>query len=198
MRADIIPGAIFPDYELSDHTGTRRKLSALQGPDPMIVVLGRGGYCPKDRRQSELLVQLHRELEVSYCRLVTITTDNIVQTNENRTGVGAHWTFLSDAGRKIQKDLDIAEYTDPTNNPMIPHTLVLEPGLRVFNVYNGYWFFGRPTNEDLRQDLRAVMMKCRPDWDITGAAHREAWARGEKENFYPYGKHLAAVFSDQD
>jgi hypothetical protein len=21
MRADIVPGAIFPDYELSDHTG---------------------------------------------------------------------------------------------------------------------------------------------------------------------------------
>ena len=28
-------------------------------------------------------------------------------------------------------------------------------------------FFGRPTVEDLRQDLRAVLAKCRPDWDIT-------------------------------
>ena len=28
-------------------------------------------------------------------------------------GVGANWTFLSDPGRKVQKDLDIAEYTDP-------------------------------------------------------------------------------------
>jgi hypothetical protein len=26
MRADIVPGAIFPDYELSDHTAKRRKL----------------------------------------------------------------------------------------------------------------------------------------------------------------------------
>ncbi len=34
MRADIIPGARFPDYELSDHRGTRRKLSDLQGPAP--------------------------------------------------------------------------------------------------------------------------------------------------------------------
>jgi hypothetical protein len=55
-----------------------------------------------------------------------------------------------------QKDLDIAEYTDPVNNPMIPHTLVLEPGLIIFKIYNGYWFFGRPTLEELRQDLRAV------------------------------------------
>jgi hypothetical protein len=37
MRADIVPGAIFPDYELSDHTATRRKLSELQGQHPMVL-----------------------------------------------------------------------------------------------------------------------------------------------------------------
>src|SRR2546422_4612815 len=88
MRSDIVPGAIFPDYELSDHTGKRRTLSELQGSDPMIVVLSRGGYCPKDRRQSEGLIQLHREIEVGYCRLVTVSTDNLLETNENRTAVG--------------------------------------------------------------------------------------------------------------
>jgi len=45
MRADIVPGARFPDYELTDHTGRRRRLSELQGPrDPMILVLTRGYY----------------------------------------------------------------------------------------------------------------------------------------------------------
>jgi hypothetical protein len=39
---------------------------------------------------------------------------------------------------------------------MIPHTIVLEPGLVIHKIYNGYWFFGRPTIEDLRQDLPAV------------------------------------------
>jgi len=112
MRADIIPGAAFPDYELSDQTGKHRTLSELQASDPMIVVLSRGGYCPKDRRQSEALVQLHREMEVGYCRLVTISTDNLLETNEYRSAIGAHWPFLSDPGRKVQKDLDIAEYTD--------------------------------------------------------------------------------------
>ena len=71
-------GAVFPDYELSDHTGVHRKLSDLQGPDPLILVLTRGGFCPKDHRQAEGLVELHRELEVGYCRLVTISTDNLV------------------------------------------------------------------------------------------------------------------------
>jgi peroxiredoxin len=56
MRNDIVPGARFPDYELTDHTATRRKLSELQGTDPMIVVLSRGGFCPKDRRQAEGLI----------------------------------------------------------------------------------------------------------------------------------------------
>src|SRR6188474_2816916 len=93
MRPDIVPGAVLPDYELPDQTATRRKLSQLQGPDPMILVLGRGGYCPKDRRQAEGLAELHRELEVGYCRLVTITTDNITELNEYRRGVDAHWPF---------------------------------------------------------------------------------------------------------
>jgi peroxiredoxin len=198
MRADIVPGAVFPDYELTDHAANRRKLSELQGQDPMILVLSRGGFCPKDRRQAEQLVQLHREIEVGYCRLVTVSTDNLAATNEYRTGVGAHWPFLSDAGRVIQKDLDIAEYTDPANNPMIPHTIVLEPGLVVFKIYNGYWYFGRPTIEELRQDLRAVTKKCRPDWDITTPEQRAAWARGEKDRFYPYGKSYAKVFADQE
>jgi hypothetical protein len=55
-------------------------------------------YCPKDRRHHEGLVELHRELDVAYCRLVTISTDNITETNDFRDGVGAHWPFHSDAG----------------------------------------------------------------------------------------------------
>lgn len=78
-----------------------------------------------------------------------------------------HWPFLSDPRRVVQKDLDIAEYTDPDHNPMIPHTIVLEPGLLIHEMYMGYWYFGRPTIEDLRQDLRVVTKKCRPDWDMT-------------------------------
>jgi peroxiredoxin len=198
MRSDMISGAVFPDYELPDHTTKRRKLSEIQGQDPMVLVLSRGGYCPKDRRQHEGLVQLYRELEVGYCRIVTISTDNIIETSEFRTGVGANWTFLSDAGRRIQKDLDIAEYTDPAHNPMIPNTIVLAPGLIIHKIYNGYWFFGRPTIEDLRQDLRAVIKKCRPDWDITTPELKAAWQEGRKELFYPYGKTYAQTLKEQD
>ena len=147
-------------------TAKRRKLSDLQGLDPLILVLGRGGYCPKDRHQFELLVQLHREIEVGYCRLVTITTANLKETSEYRTGVGANWPFLSDAGRIVQKDLDIAEYTDPHHNPMIPHVIVLEPGLVVYKIYNGYWFFGRPTTKNSAR----ICVRCSRNAAQTGTS----------------------------
>jgi len=198
VRADIVPGATFPDYELSDHRGKHRKLSGLQGPDPLILVLSRGAFCPKDRRQHEGLVQLQREMEVGYCRMVTLSTDSLLELNEMRTGVGAHWTFLSDPGRKVQKDLDIAEYTDPTHNPMVPHTVVLEPGLKVFKVYNGYWFFGRPTVEELRLDLRAVSRKVRADWDLSAPGLRDRWEAGDRNDFYPYGKTTAQIFAERE
>jgi peroxiredoxin len=62
---------------------------------------------------------------VGYCRQVTISTDNLLATKEFRAGVCAQWTFLSDPGRKLQKDLDIVEYTDPDHNPMIPRASLL-------------------------------------------------------------------------
>jgi len=44
MRADIVPGANFPDYELSDHAAKRRKLSELQGQHPMVTTVSLVGH----------------------------------------------------------------------------------------------------------------------------------------------------------
>lgn len=44
MRADIVPGAKFPDYELPDHTGTVRTLREFQGGD-------RGRFFPYGRER---------------------------------------------------------------------------------------------------------------------------------------------------
>lgn len=186
MRPDIIPGARFPDYELTDHTRRRRSLSELQGDDPMILVLSRGHFCPKDHQQHLELSAFYSKIAVSYTQIVTITTDNLLELNEFRASVGAQWTFLSDSRRIVQKDLDIAEYTDPTHDPMIPHTIVLEPGLIVHKIYSGYWFWGRPSADDLRRDLRDVTAKIRPDWDITDRELRAAWEAGDRSAFYPY------------
>jgi peroxiredoxin len=184
VRADIRPGGTFPDYELTDHAKARRKLSDLQGDDPMIVVLARGHFCPKDHQQHLALVALQSKIAVAYTQIVTISTDNVIESREFRASVGATWTFLSDAGRKVQKDLDIQEYTDPYHDPMIPHTLVLKPGLVIHSFYNGYWFWGRPSNEDLWRDLREVTREIRPDWDLTLPGFRRAWEAGDHSRFY--------------
>jgi hypothetical protein len=122
------------------------------------------GFCPNDRRPAEGLLQLHREIEVGYCRLVTITTNNITQTNERISQ--RNWGTLALSLRFPSHHSEVSRHRGihrPLHNPMIPHVIVVEPGLVVHNIYNGYWFFGRPT----REELRAVSKKCRPDRDIT-------------------------------
>jgi len=48
MRKELAPGNVLPDYQLPDHTDTPRRLSELQGDDPLILTLSRGHYCPKE------------------------------------------------------------------------------------------------------------------------------------------------------
>jgi hypothetical protein len=84
----------------------------------------------------------------------------------------------------VQKDLDIQEYTDTEHDPMIPHTLVLKPGLVIHSIYNGYWFWGRPSFVDLWRDLRAVGSEIRPDWDLGAPGLREAWDAEDRSLFH--------------
>jgi peroxiredoxin len=186
MRSDIVPGGIFPDYELPDHTGAPHRLSDLQGGDPMILTLARGHYCPKEHQQHLALAAFHPKIAVAYTQVVTIATDDRHTLQEFRSSVGAQWTFLADPGRIVQQDLDIQEYTDPENNPMIPHTLVLKPGLVIHTIYNGYWFWGRPSVDDLWLDLRAASREVRPDWDLSKPGLREAWEAGDRSLFHGF------------
>jgi peroxiredoxin len=188
MRPGIKPGGKFPDYELPDHTSTPRKLSQIQGEDPLILVLARGNYCPKDHQQHLQLAAFYPQIAVAYTQIATISTDDHHSSQEFRSSVGAQWPFLSDPERIVQKDLDIPEYTDPEHNPMVPHTLVLKPGLIVHRIYNGYWFWGRPSVEDLRQDLRAVTREIRPDWDLSTPGLRQKWDAGDWSPFHGWNK----------
>src|SRR5437879_13759602 len=70
MRADIVPGATFPDYELTDHTKTQRRLSELQGIDPMILILERGHYCTRDHQKHLELAAFYSKIADAYTQLV--------------------------------------------------------------------------------------------------------------------------------
>jgi peroxiredoxin len=193
MRSDIVPGKTFPDYQLPDHTRTLRKLSELQGDDPMILTLARGNYCPKEHQQHLELASFYPKIAVAYTQIVTISTDVHHTLQEFRASVGAQWTFLSNPERTVQKDLDIQEYTDPENDPMIPHTLVLKPGLVIHRIYNGYWFWGRPSIANLWDDLRAVSSEIRPDWDLGAPGLRDAWNQGDRSPFHGWNKNAKAT-----
>jgi peroxiredoxin len=188
MRPDITPGGVFPDYTLPDHTGTSRRLTGLQGRDPMVLTLARGHYCPEDHQQHLELAAFQPKMAVSHTQVVTITTDDQDVVREFRASVGAQWTFLSDPERTVQTDLDIQEYTDSRNDPMIPHTFVLKPGLVIHSVYNGYWFWGRPSIDDLWRDLRAATAEIRPDWDLSAPGLRDDWAAGERSLFHGWDR----------
>jgi len=57
---------------------------------------------------------------------------------EFRNSAGASWPFLEDPERIVQKDLEIQQDIDRDNDLMIPHALVLKPGLVIYSIYNGY------------------------------------------------------------
>jgi peroxiredoxin len=188
MRSDITPGATLPDYELPDHEDRTRKLSEIQGEDPLILTLARGNYCPKEHQQHLELAANYPKIAVSYTQVATISTDTHHASQEFRASVGAQWPFLSDPERTVQKDLEIQEYTDPEHNPMVPHTLVLKPGLVVHHIYNGYWFWGRPSFVDLWHDLRTVTCEIRPDWDLSKPGLHAAWDKGDYSPFHGWDK----------
>jgi peroxiredoxin len=188
MRPDIAPGGTFPDYELPDQTGTLRKLSEIQGDDPLILTLARGHYCPKEHQQHLQLAAFYSQIAVAYTQIATISTDEHHTSQEFRASVGAQWPFLEDPERTVQRDLDIQEYTDPDHDPMIPHTIVLKPGLVVHRIYNGYWYWGRPSLADLHGDLRDVTREVRPDWDLGAPGLRKAWEAGDLSHFHGWDK----------
>lgn len=159
------PAAVFPDLELPDHTGRTRLLSELGNGDPLVVITSRGWWCPKEQRFLRGMVDLQDELEVGYARLVVLSVDPPEVQAAFRAGLGARFAFLSDSERIWLDRLGLRETTDTVHHPYLPAAFSLYPDLRVHRAFNGYWFWGRPTAEEIREDLRAITMAIRDDWE---------------------------------
>ena len=155
----------FPDLDLPDHTGRERRLSELAGGDPVVLLFSRGWWCPKEQRYLRELVELQDEFEVAYSRIVVVSTDPPEVQSAFRAGLGARFTFLSDAERRWLPRLDLLEESDTTHKPYRPTAFTLFPDLTVHRRYDGFWYWGRPTNEDLRRDMRAISAQVRDDFE---------------------------------
>ena len=101
---------------------------------------------------------------MNYCHLAVISTDSPEVCGAFRAGLGATYTFLSDHDRRAVVELGIVDETDRAH-PRIatPYSFSVGPDLAIHKIYDGGWFVGRPTLEELRQDLRAMMLKYHPD-----------------------------------
>jgi peroxiredoxin len=81
-----------------------------------------------------------------------------------RAGLGARYTFLSDSERRWLTSLDLLEESDTTHRPYRPTAFTLHPDLTVHRRYDGNWYWGRPSAEDLRRDLREISAVIREDF----------------------------------
>ena len=159
-------GDRFIDFERPDHNGNRRRLSELVGGDPAILQFYRGFWCPKDQASFRELVHLQDHVEVAYTRMISVSVDPPEVEAAFRAGIGGRWIFLSDASRELQSRLGLLETTDAVHRPYVPTVFTLYPDLRIHSVYNGYWFWGRPSNAELAADLRAISRAIRSDWEV--------------------------------
>ncbi len=165
-HAHLDAGDEFPDLALTDHAGHVRRLSELTGGDPTLLHFYRGWWCPKEQAFFRKLVALQDEAEVAYTRFVSVSVDPPDVTAAFRAGLDARWTFLSDAAREWLDRLGLRENPDTVTNPYAPTAFTLFPDRRIHRAYNGYWFWGRPTAEELRADFREITRSLRDDWEV--------------------------------
>jgi peroxiredoxin len=175
MNMTFTPGETIPDFELFDDAGTKRKLSDLQGDNAMVLMLGRGEHCPRERQQQREMVKFHEWCDVAFTTVVTVLPNDLHDTNKMRIAAGAHWTYLSDGDLVVQRTLGIREYTDPHHHATVPHTLVLAPGLVIDKIYVGYWFWGRPSIYQLWEDLQDLFRRTKDDFDPLRSEAKAAW-----------------------
>jgi peroxiredoxin len=170
------PGTTIPDFKLPDENGDLHRLSDLQGDNVLVLHLSRGEHCPRERMHHRELLRFHEWCGVAFTDLVSILPNGLHDVYKLKISTGARWTFLSDEQLEVQRHFDINEYTDPHHdNAGVPHTLILSPGLVIEKVYVGYWFWGRPSPEQLWTDLGEILARTRADFDPTTPEARTAW-----------------------
>ena len=170
MTTNLQVGDKFPDFQLPNHRNQLTRVSQFTKPSlldeklgfldgyPLILVFYRGFFCPRDQQQMRQFVQFQDDLKVNYCQLVTVSADSPIVQAAFRAGLGAQWTFLSDEKREIIQQINILDETEGEYAYRAqPYTFVLRPDLTIYKIYNGWFFVGRPTLDELRLNLREIM-----------------------------------------
>lgn len=174
MHESLRPGAPFPDLRLEARVGTMRSLSEIAEHQPLVLCFSRGWWCPKEQVRLRTLVAMQEEIQREYGRICVVTTEPAYVNAAFRAGLGADFPFLADASRTVARELDLLETTDRKHRPFIPFTFVLDSRMRIERIWCGFWYWGHPTPEELRQTLREITRREQPTFDP-----QAAWAAGE-------------------
>ncbi|MEM7551390.1 MAG: cold shock domain-containing protein [Bacteroidota bacterium] len=179
-------GDKFPDETLLNQDGHERAIAHYTRPSefdkrlgfndgyPLIIVFFRGFFCPRDQQQLRMLKDFQDELKVNFGRLISISTDPPMVNSAFRAGLGASWPFFSDENRFLINQLGILDETEGEYaDRSLPITFVCNPDLTIKRIYNGWFFVGRPTLEELRTDLRMIMSE-------QSYYPHEVWKTGER------------------
>jgi hypothetical protein len=157
------------------------RLSELQGDNLMVLMLGRGEHCPRERQHQFEMLRLQQWMPVAFVTMVTVLPGALHDAYKMKIATGALWTYLADSELEVQEAHGIREYTDLHHAATVPHTVVLGPGLKIDKVYVGYWFWGRPSPYQLWEDLQSLAQRTYADFDPTTAEARAAWEATQRE-----------------
>ena len=193
------PGGTFPDYELSDHTGTRRHAVGdpggpaddrgaepgrllPQGPAP---ARGPGGAVPRDRGRLRQVGD-HQHRQPARHQRVPLGHGGPLAVPVRPGSQGAE----GPRHRRVHRS--------PPRPDGAPHR---RAGARPGGVLASTTATGSSAARPSRSCARTCgpsTAKVRPDWDLSAPGLREKWDAGDHDGFYPYGKTHAQVFAEQD
>src|SRR3712207_3039726 len=120
MSEGLVVGATLPDFVLPDENGVRHRLSTLQGDDVLVLLLGRGEHCPRERMHQREMLRVWEWSQVAFTQMVTVVPGVLHDVHKLKLLTGATWTFLADEGLRVQRRLAIDEYTDPHHDATVP------------------------------------------------------------------------------
>ena len=106
---------------------------------------------------------------MSYQQVAVISVDPPRVLQAFKAGLGARFTFLSDEDRALTNALGISESTDSVHGPLpVPFTFGLLSDLTIRHLFNGWYFVGRPTPDELRRAARDMTAATETDLDFRG------------------------------
>ena len=129
MSKNLTPGAVLPDFELPDDSGTKHRLSELQGDNPMILMLGRGEHCPRERQQQREMLKFYEWCAVAFTEVVTDPHHNATVPHTLVLAPGividkvycGYWFWGRPSPYQLWEDLqDLLRRTKPDFDPTTP------------------------------------------------------------------------------